>query len=324
VSPEDFAAAPPTSLPADGVYYEAASRPRSEHRYWLHGALLLATLVTTSLVGSRMQIDFQANLPPIGVEELWDAFVHGWQQPAALIYGLPFSLTLMTILLAHEFGHFLTCVYYRLDASLPYFLPAPVLTGTFGAFIRIRSPICYRRTLFDVAVGGPLAGFVFLLPALAIGLAFSKVIPGIGSEGPFHYGTPALLLLLEKAVFPGVSANDIYLHPVARAAWIGLLATAWNLLPIGQLDGGHIVYSIAGHRHKWFTWTFLAILAVLGVWLWHGWLLWALLLLAFGRRHPPVFDGEALGSGRRQLAWIALVIFLLCFTPAPLQENPGF
>ena len=134
------------------------------------------------------------------------------------------SLTLMTILLAHEFGHFLTCVYYRLDASLPYFLPAPVLTGTFGAFIRIRSPICYRRTLFDVAVGGPLAGFVFLLPALAIGLAFSKVIPGIGSEGPFHYGTPALLLLLEKAVFPGVATNDIYLHPVARAAWIGLLA----------------------------------------------------------------------------------------------------
>src|SRR5579859_3786984 len=192
-----------------------------------------------------MQQDFQSNLPAIGVDELWDSFVNGWKQPAALLQGLPFSLTLLTILMAHEFGHYLTCAYYRLNASLPYFLPAPVLTGTFGAFIRIRSPIFYRRVLFDVAVGGPIAGFVFLLPALAIGLAFSKVIPGIADEGSFHYGVPVLLWLMEKAIFPGVNASDIYLHPVARAAWIGLLATALNLLPVGQLDGGHIVYSVA-------------------------------------------------------------------------------
>jgi membrane-associated protease RseP (regulator of RpoE activity) len=241
VSPEEFVTASAPSLPADGVYYEAAARPRSGRRYWLHAGLLILTLITTSIVGSRMQQDFLANLPPLGVEELWDAFVNGWRHPAELLYGLPFSLTLLTILLAHEFGHFLTCVHYGLDASLPYFLPAPVLTGTFGAFIRIRSPIYYRGTLFDVAVGGPLAGFVFLLPALGIGLAYSKVIPGIANEGVFHYGTPALLWLLEKAIFPGVPSNDIYLHPVARAAWVGLLATAWNLLPIGQLDGGHIV-----------------------------------------------------------------------------------
>ncbi len=270
-----------------------------------------------------MQQDFLANLPPLGVEELWDAFVNGWRHPAALLYGLPFSLTLLTILLAHEFGHFVTCVHYGLDASLPYFLPAPVLTGTFGAFIRIRSPIYYRGTLFDVAVGGPLAGFVFLLPALAIGLAFSKVIPGIANQGTFHYGAPALLWLLEKAIFPAVPSNDIYLHPVARAAWVGLLATAWNLLPIGQLDGGHIVFSLADNRHKLLTWTFLGILVVLGIWLWQGWLLWAVALF-FGRRHPPLFDNQALGSGRKQLAWLTLIIFLLCFTPAPLMENPGF
>jgi membrane-associated protease RseP (regulator of RpoE activity) len=289
----------------------------------LHAGLLLATLLTTSIVGSRMQLNFQANLPALSVEELWDAFANGWREPLALVYGLPFSLTLLTILLAHEFGHFLTCVYYELDASLPYFLPAPVLTGTFGAFIRIRSPIQYRRTLFDVAVGGPLAGFIFLLPALAIGLAYSKVIPGIANQGTFHYSTPALLWLLEKAIFPGVASNDIYLHPVARAAWIGLLATAWNLLPIGQLDGGHIVYSLAGHRHKLVTWTFLGILLILGIWLWQGWLIWAVLLF-FGRRHPPVFDIRTLGRGRKQLAWLGLIIFLLCFSPAPLQENPGF
>ncbi len=270
-----------------------------------------------------MQQDFQANLPPLGVDELWDVYSNGWRQPLLLLGGLPFSLTLLAILLAHEFGHYLMCVYYRLDASLPYFLPAPVLTGTFGAFIRIRSPIYFRRALFDVAVGGPLAGFVFLLPALGIGLALSKVIPGIAGEGAFRYGVPPLLWLLEKAIFPGVSLNDIYLHPVARAAWVGLLATAWNLLPIGQLDGGHIVYSVAGAKHKLVSWIFLGLLVVMGKLFWPGWWIWAVVLF-FGRRHPPMFDSEALGSGRKKLAWLTLLIFLLCFTPAPLQENPGF
>jgi membrane-associated protease RseP (regulator of RpoE activity) len=330
VSPEDFVTASPPSLAADGrhvegsdSYFEASSRRKSAHRYWLHIGLLLATLLTTSIVGSRMLRDFQGNLPPLGVEELWDAFVNGWRQPAALLDGLPFSLTLLAILLAHEFGHFFTCVNYRLDASLPYFLPAPVLTGTFGAFIRIRSPIYFRRALFDVAVGGPLAGFVFLLPALAIGLAFSKVIPGIANEGSFRYGVPPLLWLMEKAIFPGVAASDIYLHPVARAAWIGLLATAWNLLPIGQLDGGHIVYAVAGNRHKLLTWISLGLLVVMGIRFWYGWLVWAVLLF-FGRRHPTIIDPESLGTGRKQLAWLTLIIFLLCFTVAPLRENPGF
>ena len=302
---------------------EEAPERATAHRYWLHAALLAATLVTTSLVGSRMQQNFQANLPAVSVDELWDTFVNGWRQPAGLLGGLPFSLTLLTILLAHEFGHFLTCVSYQLDASLPYFLPAPVLTGTFGAFIRIRSPIYFRRALFDVAVGGPLAGFLFLLPALAIGLAFSKVIPGIANEGTFHYGVPALLWLLEKLIFPGVPSNDIYLHPVARAAWVGLLATAWNLLPVGQLDGGHILYSVAERTHKALSWACLGGLVVMGIWLWQGWLIWAVALF-FARRHPPVFDPLALGSGRKRLAWLTLVIFLLCFTPIPLRENPGY
>jgi len=326
VSPEDFATEP---LPAAGgadlepvlVEDDPFARSRAKPRYWLHLSLLLLTICTTSIVGSRMQKDFTANLPPLGVEEIWDAFVTSWSQPLAILGGLPFSLTLLTILMAHELGHYLTCLRYGLDASLPYFLPAPVLTGTFGAFIRIRSPIYYKRTLFDVAVGGPLAGFVFLLPALAIGLSFSKVIPGIANEGSFRYGVPALLWILEKAIFPGVSSSDIYLHPVARAAWIGLLATAWNLLPIGQLDGGHVVYSLVRSRHKMLTWIFLGLLVVMGIRFWHGWLVWAVLLY-FGRRHPAIIDPGRIGSGRKKLAWLTLAIFLLCFTPAPLQENP--
>jgi len=229
----------------------------------------------------------------------------------------------LAILLAHEFGHYLACVYYRVDASLPYFLPAPTFTGTLGAFIRIRAPIYSKRVLFDVGVAGPLAGFVFLLPALAIGLAYSKIIPGVAHQGAFTFGTPALLWLLERAVFPGVATADIYLHPVARAAWIGILATALNLLPIGQLDGGHILYSMVGERHKQLSRLFAALLVPIG-YFWPGWLVWALLLLIFGMRHPAIYDPSEISAGRRKLAWLSLAIFLLCFTLAPIGYTGGF
>ena len=164
--------------------------PRTRERYWLYSLLFALTLLTTYLVGAAMQIDFDRNLP-FDLEhslELWGYF---WRHPAALLQGLPFSLTLLMILLAHEFGHYLAAVYHRVDASLPYFLPSPFL-GTFGAFIRVRSPIYSKRALFDIGVAGPLAGFVFLLPALAVGIAFSKVIPGIAHQGSLHFGVPGL------------------------------------------------------------------------------------------------------------------------------------
>jgi hypothetical protein len=324
VSPEDYAPAAPVAFPDGGRVSKAVARAtrRTPHRYWLHILLLLGTLLTTTIVGARMQQDFRANLPPSGVEEIWDAFWTWWKTPALLLDGLPFSLTLLFILLAHEFGHYLACVYYKLDASLPYFLPAPVLTGTFGAFIRIRAPIYRKRALFDVAVAGPVAGFVCLLPALAIGLAYSKAIPGIAEAGEFRFGAPALLVILEKLIFPGSAIADVYLHPVARAAWIGMLATAWNLLPIGQLDGGHILYSLVGERHKLLTIIAIVLLVAAGAFFWRGWLIWALLLF-FGRRHPAIFDTAELGSGRRKLAWIALAIFLISFTVAPLEESSG-
>jgi membrane-associated protease RseP (regulator of RpoE activity) len=306
---------PPYTPPNASPAALAGPQARAHDRYWLHGLLLLITLLTTTIVGTALQYDFDRNLP-FNVEHTVDAYLRVWHHPVELLQGLPFSLTLITILLAHELGHYLTAVYYRVDASLPYFLPAPTLTGTFGAFIRIRSAIYSRRVLFDIGVAGPLAGFVFLLPALSVGLAFSKVIPGIERQGDVHFGMPLLQWLLEKAVFPSAATGDIYLHPVGRAAWIGIFATALNLLPIGQLDGGHILYAVAERKHRAVTNGALAALVPLALF-WPAWLFWAAILF-FGRRHPVVYDLTDLGRGRRQLGWIALAVFLLCFTFAPV------
>ena len=312
------------SAATNGVHSRVLAPVRAHQRYWLHALLFALTLASTTIVGSRMQANFDRNLPFFDLERDIAAFALLWRNPMLLLPGLPFSLTLLTILLAHEFGHYFACVYYRIDASLPYFLPAPTFTGTLGAFIRIRAPIYSKRVLFDVGVAGPVAGFVFLLPALAIGLAFSKIIPGISHQGALTFGTPALLWLLERAVFPGVPATDIYLHPVARAAWIGILATALNLLPIGQLDGGHILYSMVGDRHKLMSRAFAALLVPIGIFYWSGWLVWAVLLLLFGMRHPAIYDPSELGAGRTRLAWLSLAIFLLCFTLAPISYTGGF
>lgn len=292
--------------------------PRRKPRYWLHALLFSVTLFTTTVVGARMMHNFEANLPVFDIEHDLDTFVRMWSQPGLLLEGLPFSLTLLAILMAHEMGHYLTCVYYRIDASLPYFLPAPTFTGTFGAFIRIRAPIYSKRQLFDVGIAGPLAGFVFLLPALSVGLAFSKVVPGIGRQGSLSFGTPLLQWVLQQAIFPGVGSEDIYLHPVARAAWVGILATALNLLPVGQLDGGHILYSIMERKHRWFSRAFILALVPIGLFFWYGWLFWAVILLFFGMRHPSVYDSSRVGADRLKLGVVALAIFLLCFTLAPV------
>jgi len=298
----------------------ARSKPFRQ-RYWLHALLFLLTIFSTTLVGARLAHNFAHNLPAFDLETDLFAFGDIWRNPAQLASGLPFSLTLLTILLAHEFGHYLACVYYKVDASLPYFLPAPTLIGTLGAFIRIRGPIYSRRALFDIGIAGPIAGFVFLLPALAIGLAYSKVISDVPSEGTILFGVPALLWTLEKLIFPGVSASVIYLHPVARAAWIGIFATALNLLPIGQLDGGHILYAFVGERHRRLSVVFALMLVPIGVLFWWGWLFWAVVLFFLGARHPSIYDDNPLGTGRRQLGALALLIFLLSFMPNPFTHN---
>jgi hypothetical protein len=326
VSPKDYLPVPAAPPPANGAHAQsvaplwrvgAARRPR----YWLHLLLFAATLLTTCVVGAGMQHDFDRNLP-FSVENAVEGFFTLWNDPVALAAGLPFALTLLTILLAHEFGHYCAAVFYRVDASLPYFLPSPIF-GTFGAFIRVRSPIYSKRALFDIGIAGPLAGFVALIPALGVGIAFSKVIPGIAAQGSITFGTPALLSLAQHFVFPGVPPADIYLHPIARAAWVGLFATALNLLPIGQLDGGHIVYAIASRRHRLLSFLFIAVLVPLSVY-WPGWLLWACILFLLRKHHPVIYDTAPVGPGRLRLGLVALAIFALSFTVAPVVSQHGF
>lgn len=288
-------------------------RPRD--RYWLHALLFVLALLTTCAAGARLEYNFRQNRPFL-LDDL--IAILAFQDPWTLASGLPFSLTVLTILLAHEMGHYLTCRYYGIDASLPYFLPAPTLIGTFGAFIRIRSAIVWRKQLFDIGVAGPLAGFVFLLPALAIGIAYSKVIPGIQGQSEVVFGTPLIQRLLEWAIFPGVPSSDIYLHPIGRGAWVGLLATALNLMPVGQLDGGHILYSFVPKYHRISTNLFILALLPLSL-IYPGWALWAAILFFLGRRHPRIYDLSPVGSGRAQLGIVALLIFILSFSPAPVR-----
>lgn len=284
----------------------------------MHWVLLGLTLVTTTIVGVVLARSFETNRP-LDLDQYLNVFSILQARPALLADGLAFSLTLMTILLAHELGHYFACRYYGIDASLPYFLPFPSPIGTLGAFIRIRSPIYTRRALFDVGIAGPLAGFVVLVPALAIGIASSKVIPGIANHGDLIFGTPAIQRFFEWIVFPGVPPENISLHPVARGAWVGILATALNLLPIGQLDGGHILYAFSGRRHKLLSRVFVLALVPLGIFYAHTWLLWAVLLFFLGLRHPVIYDLSRMDRNRLVLGLAALGIFLVTFTLVPLR-----
>jgi membrane-associated protease RseP (regulator of RpoE activity) len=307
------------SAPEAGLYSFAEHfYPRPRHRYWLHALLLVATLLSTTIVGAGMARSFAQNRP-IDFGESLMGYLRMWHDPSYLLPGLPFSLTLLAILLAHEFGHFLTARYYLVDVSLPFFIPFPSLIGTMGAFIRIRSAILSKRVLFDIGIAGPLAGFVALVSPLVAGMALSKVVPGIGRSGELVFGTPLILRLMEWVRFPGVAVGDIYLHPVARAAWVGLLATALNLLPIGQLDGGHILYAFLGERTRYLSRVFIFILVLMGVFIAYSWLFWAALLFFFGMRHPAIVDPHPLGRFRTWLAVVALAILILSFTMAPVS-----
>ena len=252
---------------------------------------------------------------------MWDGYVRLAHADPSLLAGLSFSIPLILILLAHEFGHYVACMKWGVKASLPYFMPSPTLLGTLGAFIRIRSPIYTRKSLFDIGVSGPIAGFVALLPFLVVGVALSRVVPGVAVpvQGNFSFGTPLILRLAEMARFPGVSADDISLHPIARAAWAGLLATAINLLPIGQLDGGHILYAFFSKVHRTLSRVFSALLLPLGLLFYMPWILWAVVLFFLGTRHPLIYDQTPLDPRRVKLGIAALVIFFLSFSLVPVR-----
>jgi membrane-associated protease RseP (regulator of RpoE activity) len=281
-------------------------------------ALFLVTIVSTLAVGAQFALAYAKGQMP-SLDDFFTSYVQLLREPRALAAGLPFAVTLMGILLAHELGHFFMCRRYGILATYPYFVPAPTLIGTFGAFIRIRSPIINRNALFDVGISGPIAGFVLAVPAMAIAIAHSKIVPGINASGvPLVFGVPLLQRFLVSLLRPGVSAADLLLHPVARAAWVGLFATSLNLLPGGQLDGGHILYSFASESHRRVTFG-VAIALVPLAFFWWGWLLWSVLLIALGFRHPPLMDRwEPLDAKRRIWAAAGLAMFVLCFMPVPL------
>ena len=291
-----------------------AAAPRRD-RPWINFTLLLGTIGTTTWVGAEFHRAFASG------------FNTAVDLPLVARNGLWYSLTVLTILGVHELGHYYACRRYRIDASLPYFLPAPLLIGTLGAFIRIRQPIPTKRMLFDVGVAGPIAGFVVAVPALFIGVALSEVLPrpdDFGEGGALLFGQPLLFRLAAWTIwgaFP--EAYSLNLHPMGFAAWVGLLATALNLFPIGQLDGGHISYAVFGARSTHVTLVSAAVLFALAF---HSpsWIVWAVLmvvmLVALGPRHPRTLDHDIpIDRTRILVAAFALVIFVLCFTPAPIQ-----
>jgi membrane-associated protease RseP (regulator of RpoE activity) len=282
--------------------------------------LFLLTLLCTTALGARIAFQFERNLPGLDLAGDLAVFSDLLHRPALLLDGLPYSVALLLILLAHEFGHYFACQYHGVSCTPPWFIPTPIFIGTFGAFIRFRSPLKSRRELFDVGIAGPLAGFIFLLPALGVGLALSRVVPGLGQAGEARLGLPLALQWIGGWLFPGANLADLSLHPVARAAWVGLLATALNLLPVGQLDGGHIFYALLGERHRWVSLATVGVLLLLGFVFW-PWFVWAGLLYFVGRRHFPVYDDEPLDARRRALVVAAVLIFVLAFMPAPLLYN---
>ena len=309
---------------------DAALVDAPRDRYWLHALLLLATVFTTLVIGAGMQFSFQNNLARYSVDE--NAFIPTFpiewvlRQPSRIILGVPFSVTLMLILLCHEMGHYLYCRRYRVWATLPFFIPFPNLAGTMGAFIRIRSPIRSRAALFDIGIAGPIAGFIPALAALFAGLAFSKPAPvyspfaeNIEFGHPLIFGAAQhLLAYLTSSTVARLPLERVYLHPIAFAAWVGMLVTSLNLLPGGQLDGGHLMYAVFTRAHRFVTVLTVGILIPLGLQS-VGWWFWALVLLATGWQHPEVPQVPALDRNRKALALLAGLILLVSITLIPAK-----
>ncbi|HXX20948.1 MAG TPA: site-2 protease family protein [Candidatus Acidoferrum sp.] len=293
---------------------------------WPALVLFLLTVVSTLAVGSEFAQSYAENREPFsGDQNSLAMMALPFKHPAALLRGIPFSFTLMAILLAHELGHYFAGKFYGIDVSYPYFIPAPNLFGTFGAFIRIRSPITTRRALFDLALAGPVVGFVIALPAMALGIATSKVVPGAEANANILFGHPLLVRFCVALFHPHIRVAWVLLNPVARAAWVGLFVTALNLLPAWQLDGGHVMYSLTSRNHRRISLTVSLMLLAMGSlsWIWYVWG-GLLLLLTLRFRHPPVYDSwQPLDRSRRMWAVVAVVIFVLCFTPWPARYIPS-
>jgi membrane-associated protease RseP (regulator of RpoE activity) len=294
--------------PATGYFIEVRPRPFP----WLNVILFLLTCLSTLIVGTLWMLSFK-RIP----FEFWDLL-----NPAQWIHGLSFSIGIMSILFSHEMGHYLTCRYYGVDATLPYFIPFPNHAGTMGAFIKIRSPIYDRGSLLEIGVAGPIAGFVVAVAVLFIALAQpQRFIPleTMVGDGTIFFGEPIIFNLGQYLTGttppPGMDAE---FHPLGFAAWFGFLVTALNLLPAAQLDGGHITYAMFGRYHTWISRAVVVILLPLAIFYWAGWFVWIVLLLVIRLRHPQTID-DSIPLRPRQivLGLIGYLLLILCFTPAP-------
>ena len=271
------------------------------HRFPIANVILFLTTVFSTLIAGTLQQ---------GINPL--------EYPLSIWRGIPFSFTLLMILGAHEFGHYFMSRRHHIDVTLPYFMPAPSFIGTFGAFIKMKSPIMDRRILLDIGAAGPLAGLVVAVPFLLVGLYLSEVRIETVDSG-MNLGASLFFSLLSWIVhgFLPDGAN-LVLHPVAFSGWIGLLVTSLNLLPAGQLDGGHVAYAVLGFKQRLVAKGVIAVLIVLGIFGWIGWLVWAAILVFMGIYHPPVvYDWIPLDRRRKNVGWISLAIFVLTFTPVP-------
>ena len=273
----------------------------------VHWILFLLTVFTTLLAGAIME----------GAQIL--------DNPLDLIKGVPFSFTLMFILGTHEFGHYYYAQKHKVDASLPFFIPAPpflFLIGTFGAFIKIKSPIYRKDALLQIGAAGPIAGFIIAVPALILGLFLSDIVEKSDIQGALILGDSILMKILTWVTHPDLmESQDIMLHPIAFAGWIGLLVTMLNLLPIGQLDGGHVAYAMLGEKQKFIGQAAFILLVPLSFFS-INWLVWGLLLLLLMRtvKHPPIQDIHIpLSESDKRIGYICLLIFILCFIPAPFK-----
>ncbi|OGW39283.1 MAG: hypothetical protein A2Y97_08570 [Nitrospirae bacterium RBG_13_39_12] len=293
---------------------------------FLHLLLFIITLFSTLVAGAFMT----------GIDIL--------KEPEKIYKGLPFAVTLMTILMSHELSHYFASKKHRVKATLPYFIPAPTFIGTLGAVIKMKSPIITRKALVDIGSSGPIVGFMVSVIATVIGLNMSEIVKLANTEGALSFGDSILFSFLSRLILGVTPAGyDILLHPIAFAGWIGFFITSINLLPVGQLDGGHIVYALFGENlHKKTSNLFFILLLFLGTtkllmendlftfadsiyvyadkYLWEGWAVWAVLLLVLGLKHPPVLYWEMPLDPRRRFAgWVAFLIFAVTFIPVPIK-----
>ncbi len=287
-------------------------RKKFQHNWFLNISLFFLTLASTTFMGTL----WVGNLKPyVNLKELFIQIT----AINTILKGLKFSIPLLLILLAHEMGHYLACRKYRVDSTLPFFIPVPFGVGTLGAFIKIKEPFPSKRVLFDVGVAGPIAGFIASIPFAVIGIWTTNIVYFTPQEGDIFMQDPLLFKILIYLKFGSIPNETMVLNPFIFASWIGFLATMLNLLPFGQLDGGHIIYSLFGRFQRKIVFPLYLILLILGIY-WLGWFFWAVIIILMNPFHPRIWD-EALPIDRKRkiVGIIVLLIFILSFMPVPVK-----